>query len=188
MNAPIWHQEDPPANRETCGGDYRGSKGGSFILFMSKWFPTTILVLAVRLIPVPINTKKTCKDAKKSLTEHQASLIDTFLRSILAIYIYIRYGPRSHRSNNTKSFFLLLTPLFTCQRSDWVCWCGGCVKEKERWRVCVYVCVYLPAMNRVSCILVISWKSRRCCDSLPEGRPLNTGYLRETVKTRTRGL
>lgn len=146
---------------------------------MSTWFPATILVLAVRLIPVPINTKKTCKDAKKSLTEHQAGMIDAFPRSILAIYIKCR--PRSHRSNNTKSFFPPYATVYL-PRSDWVYWCGGCVKEKEM--EIVSVCwVYLPAMNRVSCILVISWKSRRCCDSLPEGLPLNTGYLRESVKT-----
>lgn len=148
---------------------------------MSRWFPATIFVLAVRLIPVPINTKKTCKDAKKSLTEHQAGMIDASPGSIVAIYIRCR--PSSHRTNNTKSFLPPLMPLFTCQGATEYIGVGGCVNEKEKQTEIACVEFYLPAMNSVSCILVISWKSRRCCDSLPEGLPLNTGYLRETVKT-----
>lgn len=60
--------------------------------------------LATSSISMTINTeKRTCKDAKKALTMHGAGVIDTFRRSIAAMYV--RRRPRSHRSNNTKSFF-----------------------------------------------------------------------------------
>lgn len=117
---------------------------------MSNWFPATILVLALRLIPVPINTKKTCKDAKKSLTGRQAGMIDAFPGSILPIYIKCR--PRSHRSNNTKSFF---SPLLRhcLPAKEWLSvlvW-GGCVKERQRW------CVEFTCQRWTEC--PVSWSS-----------------------------
>lgn len=108
------------------------------------------VVLVVRLIPLPINSKKKCKDAKKSLTARQAGKIDAFTGSIPAIYI--RCTTRSQRSNNAKSSpSPHPTPLCHClPAKEWlsilvrgrgVCMCV--------WRQ--YVCVLdLPASDEQS--------------------------------------
>lgn len=109
---------------------------------MSKWFPAATLVLVAGLILVSINTKKTCKDAKKSLTEPRASMMDTFPGSILAIYLRCR--PRSHSSNNIKSFFPYATVYLPKEWLSVLEW-GMCEREMEmelgvftcqRWTEC----------------------------------------------------
>ena len=106
--------------------------------------------------PVPINTQKTCKDAKNPVTERQAGMTDLSPGSMLPIYI--RRRPRSHRSNNTKSFLPPFTPLFTCQgMTEYIgvgdVWKSKRERERERkddgdsW-LCVWVCVLsLPASD-----------------------------------------
>lgn len=91
----------PSDNTDTCGGDYRGSRGVILLDVKVISCYNITVVLVVRLIPLPINSKKKCKDAKKSLTARQAGKIDAFTGSIPAIYI--RCTTRSQRSNNAKS-------------------------------------------------------------------------------------
>lgn len=100
------------------------------------------VVLVVRLIPLPINSKKKCKDAKKSLTARQAGKMDPFTGSIPAIYI--RCTTRSRRPNIAKSF---PPPLYHClPAKEWLSVLvrgGGCVKGS----VCV---LNLPASDEQS--------------------------------------
>lgn len=109
------------------------------------------VVLVVRLIPLPINSKKKCKDAKKSLTARQAGKIDAFTGSIPAIYI--RCTTRSQRSNNAKSSpFLHPTPLCHCLPAKE--WLSILVRGRG---VCMCVCVGFTCQRWTEC--PVSWSS-----------------------------
>lgn len=120
----------------------QGARGATPIPIVSKWFAATILVLALRLISLSINTKKTCKDAEKSLTACQADVIDALTGSILAVYIRCR--PGSHRSNNTKSFLSWRWRM--CQR-----------EKQQTGEEAVCLCVTLTCQQWTEC--PVSWSS-----------------------------